>query len=692
LGAREVENDGGIPMAHQRAQEELLRAREALRAREQELELIYSNVSDVIFYLAVEPGEGQYRFVSVNKAFLTATGLAEDQVVGKLVEEVIPQPSLALVLDKYATAIRERQTVRWEETTDYPSGRRVGEVSVTPVFNSAGACTRLIGAVHDITERMASEEVRNRLAAVVESSDDAIISKTLQGIIMTWNKGAERLFGYTSDEVVGKSITILIPGDRQDEEAAILSRLRRGERIEHYETIRLRKDGVPLDVSLVVSPVKDASGRIVGASKIARDITDRKRVAVERERLLAAEVAAREDAERVSLMKDEFLATLSHELRTPLNAILGWSHLLSSGEAGGESEDLRQGLEIIARNARAQSQLVEDLLDMSRIVSGNVRLDVRWAVLVAVIGAAVESVQPSAQAKGIRLLKIIDPSAEALSADPARLQQVVWNLLSNAVKFTPRGGKIEVILARVNSHIEIRVHDTGLGIAPEFLPHVFERFRQADSSSTRRYGGLGLGLAIVKQLVELHGGSVRAQSQGEGRGSTFIVSLPLAPVRMQPQEAAPPTATTEGSQTVTSPDQDGVDLSGIKVLVVDDEPDALDLIKRVLALRQATVITAATAADGLKLLQSDRPDVLVSDIGMPEHDGYHFIRDVRRLPPSAGGRTPAVALTAFARSEDRTRAMMAGYQIHLAKPIEPRELLVTVASLGGRMGGPPGAK
>jgi PAS domain S-box-containing protein len=858
-----LQNAQSIQLARQRVEEELRQAKDALQARERELSLIYGNVSDVIFYLAAEPGGG-FRFASVNRAFLTTTGLSEDQVVGRRVEEVIPEPSLSLVLDKYATAIREAQTVRWEETTRYPTGDRVGEVSVTPIFDAGGACTHLIGAVHDVTERKQSEGARYRLAAVVESSDDAILSKTLEGIITTWNKGAERLFGYTADEVVGKSVTILIPPDRLDEETVILGRLRRGERIEHYETIRMRKDRSLLDVSLAVSPIRDSTGRIIGASKIARDITERRqaeealrdetrvlellnstgtaiasnldlkslvqtvtdagtklsgaefgaffynvtdergesyvlftlsgvpreafekfglprntpvfnatfrgegvvrsaditsdprygqmaphhgmpkghlpvrsylaasvtsrsgkiigglffghqkanvfteraerlivgvaaqaaiaidnarlyddvrRAAAERERLLEAERAARADAERVSLMKDEFLATLSHELRTPLNAILGWAHLLTSSEGG--SEDLKQGLEIISRNARAQSQLVEDLLDMSRIVSGNVRLDVRWADLVSVIDAAVDAVRPSAEAKGIRLQKILDPSAESIFGDPARLQQVVWNLVSNAVKFTPRGGKIEVILARVNSHIEIRVNDSGLGIRPEFLPHVFERFRQADSSSTRRYGGLGLGLAIVKQLVELHGGSVRAYSEGEGRGASFVVNLPLSPVRVEPQP--PAQGTTQGKPLAL--DREEVDLTGVKILVVDDEPDARDLIKRVLAMHNAEVITASSAAEGLELLQSARPDVLVSDIGMPEQDGYHFIRAVRKLPASAGGRIPAVALTAFARSEDRTRAMIAGYQIHLSKPIEPRELLVTVGSLGGRMQG-----
>ncbi|MDQ3332223.1 MAG: ATP-binding protein, partial [Planctomycetota bacterium] len=401
------------------------------------------------------------------------------------------------------------------------------------------------------------------------------------------------------------------------------------------------------------------------------------RAAEERKKLLEAERAARAEAERAGLMKDEFLATLSHELRTPLSAILGWSQILQM--EGYTPEDLKEGLETIARNGRAQTRLIDDLLDMNRIVSGKVRLDVQPIDLSALVDAAVDSVRHSAEAKSIRLRKIIDPHAGPVSGDPARLQQVVWNLLTNAMKFTPKGGRVDVVVERVNSHVEITVSDSGEGISPDFLPYVFERFRQADSSLTRKHGGLGLGLSIVKQLVELHGGAVSVKSPGEGQGATFTVSLPLAPVRESSNREHPltPRRSLLGFN--------GVDLSGIKILVIDDEPDARELTKRVLTQCRAIVSTAGGAAEGLEQVKRSKPDVIVSDIGMPERDGYQFIRDVRALTASEGGATPAVALTAFARSEDRTRAMMAGYQVHVAKPIEPEELVATVASLAGRM-------
>ncbi|XXT15631.1 ATP-binding protein [Sorangium sp. So ce429] len=403
-----------------------------------------------------------------------------------------------------------------------------------------------------------------------------------------------------------------------------------------------------------------------------------KRAADERARLLETERASRAELERVSVMKDEFLATLSHELRTPLNAILGWSELLL--EQSGDAAELRQGLETIARNARAQAKLIEDLLDMNRIISGKVRLDVQRTDLAAVVDAAVDSVRPSVEAKGIRLRKIIDPLAGPVSGDPNRLQQVVWNLLSNAVKFTPRGGAIDVLLERVSSHIEITVHDSGVGIAPEFLSQIFERFRQADSSTTRRFGGLGLGLSIVKQLVELHGGTVHAESSGAGQGSTFVVCLPLHVVREAPEREHPTSA------KAVPPRQGEIALAGIKVLVVEDEPDARELLKWVLARSKADVVTASSATEGFDLVRTAHPDVVVSDIGMPGKDGYQFMREVRSLPPAEGGKVPAIALTAFARSEDRTKAMLAGYQVHLAKPIEPRELAATIRSLAGRTG------
>ncbi|MEP7125388.1 MAG: ATP-binding protein [Byssovorax sp.] len=415
----------------------------------------------------------------------------------------------------------------------------------------------------------------------------------------------------------------------------------------------------------------------------ARLYDDVKRAADERAQMLDTERGIRIELERVGLMKDEFLATLSHELRTPLNAVLGWSELLLEQSTG--DAELTQGLETIARNARAQAQLIEDLLDMNRIISGKIRLDVQRTDLSTVIDAAVEAVRPSAEAKGIRLRKIIDPMAGPVSGDPNRLQQVVWNLLSNAVKFTPKGGKVDVLLERVNSHVEIAVHDSGTGIDPSFLPHVFERFRQADASITRSAGGLGLGLSIAKQLVELHGGSIRVESPGEGQGATFVVSLPLQALREAPSRQHPTGVKARPAAPIE------IDLSGIKVLVVDDEKDARELVKHVLTRSKAQVVSASTADEGFALLQSERPDVLLSDIGMPIKDGYQLMREVRSLPESRGGKTPAIALTAFARSEDRTKAMLAGYQLHLAKPLEPRELVAAIRSLAGRAGGAPDA-
>ena len=381
----------------------------------------------------------------------------------------------------------------------------------------------------DITR---SAELEGRFKAIIASSDDAIISKDLNGVVRSWNQSAERMFGYTAEEMIGNPITVLFPPDRLDEEPKILDQLRRGQRVDHFETVRVCKDGRLLDVSVTISPVKDPTGRVIGVSKVARDITSIKRILREREELLERETAARSEAERVSRMKDEFLATLSHELRTPLNAILGWANILRSSGATTDAEDLQQGLETIERNARAQAQLIEELLDMSRIINGKLRLDVQPVDLQAVVADAIESVRPAAEAKGIRLTKVLDPRGGPITGDPNRLQQVLWNLLSNAIKFTPRGGRVQVFLRRVNSHVEITVVDSGQGISADFLPQLFTRFSQAETSTSRRHGGLGLGLALVKSLVELHGGTVRASSPGVDQGATFVVSLPLTVVHV----------------------------------------------------------------------------------------------------------------------------------------------------------------
>ncbi|MFN2475698.1 MAG: ATP-binding protein, partial [Chthoniobacterales bacterium] len=430
----------------------------------------------------------------------------------------------------------------------------------------------------------------------------------------------------------------------------------------------------------ILAPVRGADGEVESVAGTSRDISGRKRAAEEREQLLESERSARTEAERASRMKDEFLATLSHELRTPLNAILGWATILRTEPTAAE---VSEGVEVIERNARAQARIIEDLLDMSRIISGKVRLDVQRVDLASVLEAAMETVRPAANAKGVRLHAVLDPLALPVSGDPSRLQQVFWNLLTNAVKFTPRGGRIQVLLGRVNSHLEASVMDTGAGIAPEFLPHVFDRFRQADASTTRRHGGLGLGLAIVKQLVELHGGSVTAKSAGAGHGAAFAVSLPLSALHPaseeQPERRHPTSADSLPADVVTS-----FDLTGVNVLVVDDEPDARGLIARLLTGRRATVRTAGSAGEAFEMLQAEKPDILISDIGMPNEDGYSLIRRVRALDAARGGNIPAPALTAYARTEDRMKAVLAGFQMHVAKPVEAAELLTMVASLAGR--------
>jgi PAS domain S-box-containing protein len=511
------------------------------------------------------------------------------------------------------------------------------------------------------------------LAAIVESSDDAIVGKSLQSIVTSWNPAAERIFGFSAEDMIGQSILRIVPPDRQGEEADIISRIARGERVDHFETIRVTKSGRLIEVSVTVSPIKDGTGTVVGASKILRDITERRHAELERDRMLAKERELREHAERADRIKNEFLATLSHELRTPLTAILGWAQILRSESL--PADNVRRAGDVIYRNAQMQAQLVEELLDMNRILMGKVRIDVQPLELSAVIEAAIESVQPSVEAKGIRMVKLLDPLAGPVRGDPTRLQQVVWNLLSNAVKFTPKGGRVEVALERVNSHVEISVSDTGIGIQPEFLAHVFDRFSQADASTTRRYSGLGLGLAIVKHLVELHGGTVHAKSAGEGLGATFRVALPLSPARHSTEaDRVHPGAPCSAPIDWTPPD-----LSGKAVLLVEDDPDSAEIVSRILGRSGAKVTIAFSANEALAMGLISQFDLLISDIGMPGMDGFELIKSIRALDKAAGGKIPAVALTAFSRTEDRRSAMMLGYDVFLSKPVDPWELVAVVA-------------
>jgi PAS domain S-box-containing protein len=836
--------------------------------------------------------------------------------------------------------------------------------SGAPMRDEEGNITGVVLVFRNITERRQAEDVRRQLASIVESSVDAIIGKTLEGIITSWNKSAERLYGYSAEEVVGRPIAILAPPDRPDEIPNILSRLKRGERVEHLETKRVKKNGEVLDIALTISPIINADGVISGAATIARDITERKlaenalresearfrrvvesniigvsfstldgritdandaylqmlgrtreelkaglvrwdemtppeykhldqrsieeikktgacvpfekehlrrdgtRVpvlvglaridetsedcvcfivdlteqkraanrtarlqaltaalseamtpvqaasavltdgltalgahagsvallselggelelldavgfpselvekwrrfpltseaplaesvrtgkmvlieslqaresryprlsslhavndsqalataplivegrtigamgltfrevqkfeeddrdfmlaiarlcaqSIERARLYQAERRMRAEAEEANRTKDEFLATLSHELRTPLTAMLGWTRMLRMDML--DEETSAHALETVERNAKVQAQLIEDLLDVSRIITGKLRLDVRPMELLPVIEAAIDAVRPAADAKNIELQMALNPLAGPVSGDSNRLQQIIWNLLSNAVKFTTRGGHVRIGLERVDSQVEISVSDTGQGISQDFLPYVFDRFRQADGSTTRMHGGLGLGLSIVRHLVELHGGTVSAQSSGEGQGATFNVQLPLSAMRNADFGLRNENNENQASASLQSAIRNlhSEILKGLRVLVVDDEPDARRLILTVLERHGASVVAVASAREALAAFDREPPDVLISDIGMPDEDGFALIRQVRARTIEQGGGIPAAAVSAYVGEENRRQSLAAGFQLHVAKPVDPEELIEVVRNL-----------
>ena len=612
---------------------------------------------------------------SWNKAAERLFGFTSEEAVGKSIRMIIPadrQSEEDLVLNEIRAG---RPVTHFETIRQRKNGTLVPiSLTVSPIYDDNG---KVIGAskiARDITERVEAAVMLRRFGAAIESSDDAIVTKNLQSVITSWNPAAERMFGYSEHEAIGRSIRMLIPDDLQGEEDVVLQKIQAGEKVDHYETVRRRKDGSTVNVSLTVSPIRDASGTIVGASKIARDVTERVRMQTVAESISADNARLAAEAQNANRVKDEFLAVLSHELRTPLNAILGYSRMLRGKML--PEDQIDRGLETIERNSRWLTQIVDDVLDVSRIVSGKIRLDVQPVELPAIVDNAVATVQPAADAKQVRIQTLLDPRVGPISGDPDRLQQVVWNLMSNAVKFTPKGGRVQVRLERVNSHVELIVSDTGIGIHTDFLPLVFERFRQADSGATRASGGLGLGLAIVRHLVEMHGGTVHAASEGEGKGATFTLRLPLMIVKPATAEKR-----THPLTERQNPLQTLGDLRGVRVLAVDDEPDALRLLKDVLEAAGAKVTTASSAHAALDAAAAAKPEVMIADIGMPEVDGYDLIRAIRSSPDPALRDLPAAALTAFARSEDRTKALQSGFEMHLAKPVDPGELVASVATL-----------
>jgi PAS domain S-box-containing protein len=877
---------------------------------------------------------------SCNPAAERLLGYTSAELIGQSIKTLVP-PELQAEEDDLTERVRAGEPLGYSETIRIAKGGRRISVALTAasVHDASGTVVGTSRILRDITEQQRAAAAQAYLAAIVESSDDAILSKDLDGIIQSCNASAERLFGYTAAELIGRPVRILIPQDRQREEDEILARIRRGERIDHFETVRVAKDGRLLDISLTVSPVHDESGAIIGVSKVARDVTEHKRAAAElaaqqewfrvtlgsiadaviasnsrgditymnaqaegltgwtvdaaqgrpllevfhivdeqtrqpadnpadlvmrvqtavglaghvvligrdgterliadsaapirdgdglllgvvlvfrdvteerrgeeaiaeqrewfkttlesigdaviatdvgerivfmntvaehltgwrseaacgrvctdvynivneqtrsrvqspvkrvlyegevaglandtlliaadgterpiqdsgapirnrdghiigvvlvfrditerrrsdaerrtaeaeRERLLEAERAARAEAERASRVKDEFVAMVSHELRTPLNAILGWTQLMKKDRQDAVVQE--RGLDIVARNTRLQAQLISDLLDISRIVSGKLQVEFRRVDLASIVADAIETVQPDATFKGIEIRRDLDGDLGPIAGDPSRLQQAVWNLLSNAIKFTPSGGRVAVALRRSNHHAEITVTDTGVGIRPEVLPHVFDRFHQADRSITRRFGGLGLGLSIVKHLVELHGGDVSADSAGDGKGARFTIRLPAS--------AAPPHGVAVQAGIALRDTFEPVSLDGIRILVVEDEPDTREFLKRLLESNGAAVVLAGSATEALTAFENAPPEVLISDIGLPDVDGYDLMRLIRKKNVKCGGAVPAVALTAYARSEDRTRALRAGYQAYVVKPVEANELLATIAS------------
>ena len=777
--------------------------------------------------------------ISWNAAAERMFGYTADEAIGRSIRMIIPadrqgEEDMVLSHIRAGKAITHYETIRCRK-----DGSLVPiSLTVSPIYDDHGTVVGASKIARDISDKIRAERASRRLSAVIESSDDAIVTKNLDSIITSWNPAAVRMFGYTEEEAIGKSIRMIIPDELQGEEDVVLAKIRAGDKVDHFETVRQRKNGERVAISLTVSPIRDSTGKVVGASKIARDISERVTlettarehanntaklgevgalvastlerdvivqkvtdtateltqaefgaffynvhdpdngdvymlytlsgapkeafakfphpratpifaptfrgegvvrlddvtkdprygqlppfhgmppghlavrsylavpvkgvsnevlgglffghskpgVFTEQHERLASGIAAwaavalenarlYAEAQSANRMKDEFLAVLSHELRTPLNAIVGYARLLRGGIVS--PDKVERALDTLERNATSLTQIVEDVLDVSRIVSGKIRFDVQPVNLPLVIDNAVATVQPAADAKGVRLQTVVDPRVAPIAGDPDRLQQVAWNLLSNAVKFTPRGGRVQVRLERVNSHVEIVVSDTGSGIRADFLPYVFERFRQADAGTTRKTGGLGLGLAIVRHIVEMHGGTVEVTSPGEGQGSTFRVRLPIMIVQHDAHEPRRqhPTAETR------KPLKELGDLHGVRVAAIDDEADALALLRLVLETAGATVSTFSSPTAALDSLATDIPDVLVIDIGMPEMDGFELIGQIRGSTDPRIRDLPAAALTAFARSEDRTRALRSGFEMHLAKPVDPGELVASVATL-----------
>ena len=600
-------------------------------------------------------------------------------VVGRPVREALPElePSFLDLLDRVYATGKPFVGNSLPATLANASGENV-EVFVDfvyqPLNGPDGKPSGILVSGYDVTARVHAERARERaragaqeLARVLGETRDFVGIANLDGMPTFVNAAALQMMGF-ADEAEAKRTHFteyFVERQRAQVRDEVVPAATRTGYWQGELAFAHRQTGEEIPVWYTIFPLRDGTGAINGLATITRDLRPQKQADAERAALLEAERAARAQAERATLLMDHFLATVSHELRTPLSAILGWTQMLRSGSLSADKHE--RALATVERNAQMQAHLIEDLLDVSRIHSGKLTMELEHMDLAAAVASAVDTVRPTAQAKGVALDIDLDAGDTTVHGDSARLQQVVWNLLSNAVKFTPSGGSVTLLVVRDDDAVEIRVSDTGIGIAPEFLPHVFDRFRQADAGSTRRRGGLGLGLSIVHHVVEAHGGSVRAHSQGMNRGSTFTVRIPSAAARTMPA------LSTSAS---TAPGA----LRGMKILLVDDEEDTREFVRSLLEQNAAQVTVAASAAEAIASLQSQCPDLLLSDLGLPEEDGFSLIRRVRALPGRSESRIPAVALTAYARSEDRTRAMLAGFQDHVVKPVVPSDLLAVLTA------------
>lgn len=527
-------------------------------------------------------------------------------------------------------------------------------------------------------------EQREWFRTVLASVGDAVIATGTDGRVTFLNAVAEELTGWKHDEAIGLQLDrvfhIVNEETRESVENPAVLALREGRIVGlGNHTVLISKDGsTERSIDDSAAPILLEDGTPVGAVLIFRDVTEKRLADLERSVAFDREQEARRRAEEANRLKDDFLATISHELRTPLNAILGWSAILRSDNA--TPDMFGRGIDTIDRNARTQAQLIEDLLDASRITRGVLRLDVSTVDPARVIRSAIEAVQLAADAREVEIVLSLETNVGQLLGDAQRVQQIVWNLLSNAIKFSPKGGRVEVAVKRIEEVIEIAVTDSGRGIDAKFLPYVFERFRQADGSSSRAHGGIGLGLAIVKQLTELHGGTIEASSEGEGKGATFVVRLPIAPlIRANNGVLEESLSVAPGSYDEFVP----VPLDGLRVAIVDDEPETLVLLEQILVRCDAEVRSASSSAEGLELVRSWKPDLLVSDIGMPDGDGYELIKGVRALTREQGGAVPAIALTGYSRVEDRVRVLASGFQMHVTKPVEPEEFIAVITSVVG---------